>query len=585
MSYKSSSIASTLRQINSTLFLPAIQRPYVWKQSEIIELFDSLMQGYPISSFLFWDIEPVNRRKWAIYSFQPQYFQGDSWNDNIEPDGRDITFVLDGQQRLTSLLIGYQGSYTVREKYGRKEKSTSYRAHHLYIDLFKDPDEIDDDEEITANRYAFKFSDIQPRNNHQHLWMKVGDVLDLEQVDNLENYRDKLFADVPERVTASQLVIAEKNLNRLHTLTWLDEPISYFTERVQDMDRVLAIFIRANEGGIKLSKSDLMMAVIETSWGENYVRNEILGLVNRLNRKCGREFKFDKDLIMRACLVIPDLNNIYNVSNFTAHNMAIIQQSWPVIRKSLESTVALLASFGLDGQQLTSVNAIIPIAYYLSKIDCIALDGSSQFEMANREKVRRWLFSALFNGTFGGNSDQTIGVCRDVIRESVRSSRDFPLDRLVETLRTRRARYLAFDEEGVQKLLHLQYGQRYCDLALAMLYGRNHSGSAWHVDHIIPLAQLSEASLRAQGIPGAKIEAIRLAANSFGNLQLLVDRDNLSKSDKEFSAWLKTRDDQFLFRNLIPTDSELWAPEMLLEFIEAREALIRNELKRFLTIV
>jgi uncharacterized protein with ParB-like and HNH nuclease domain len=37
--------------------LPAIQREFVWKPEQIARLFDSLMQGYPIGSFLFWSVE------------------------------------------------------------------------------------------------------------------------------------------------------------------------------------------------------------------------------------------------------------------------------------------------------------------------------------------------------------------------------------------------------------------------------------------------------------------------------------------------------------------------------------------------
>jgi hypothetical protein len=578
-------IAAALSQFNNNLFLPAIQRPYVWKPEDIIELFDSLMQGYPISSFLFWEVEPQNRRRWAIYKFQEQFRQGESWNEKVEPDGRDVVFVLDGQQRLTSLLVGLRGSYTLRERYGRKNKSTSYRAHHLYLDLFKDPADVDEDEEVTANRYSFRFADAAPRNDHRQLWVKVGDMLDLRDQERLDRYRERLLADLPEKVTRAQIETAEENLRRLHNLVWRDQPISYYTERLQDVDRVLAIFIRANEGGMKLSKSDLLMAVIETTWGETYVRDEILGLVNRLNRDMGRHFEFDKDLVMRTSLVIPDLPVVYNVGNFTAHNMNIIRDSWSLIRRSLESTVALVASFGFDAALLTSTNAIIPIAYYLSKLDGHRLDGSSSFDSVNRERIRRWLTSALFNGAFGGNSDQTIGVCRDTIRQAMHSSRDFPIAQLADDMRTRRGRYLAFDEEGVRKLLDVQYGQRQCQLAAWMLYDGQHTNlSRFHVDHIIPQASVSERGLRELGVPGAQIETIRASVNRLGNLHLLMDHDNLGKSDGDLRKWLLTRDAGFLDRHMIPADESLWSPDMLIEFIEAREELIRKRLSRFLTV-
>lgn len=108
--------------------------------------------------------------------------------------------------------------------------------------------------------------------------------------------------------------------------------------------------------------------------------------------------------------------------------------------------------------------------------------------------------------------------------------------------------------------------------------------SLLHADHIIPQASLTERSLRDQGIPGVKIEAIRQAVNRLGNLQLLMDHDNLGKSDTDLRSWLITRDQEFLDRHMIPSDQSLWCSSMLLEFIEAREDLIRERLRRFLIV-
>ena len=78
------------------------------------------MKGYPISSFLFWAIDPERRQDWDIYKFLENFRHGDVHDEMAEMDGRDVVLVLDGQQRLTSLLIGLQGSYTIRPKYARR---------------------------------------------------------------------------------------------------------------------------------------------------------------------------------------------------------------------------------------------------------------------------------------------------------------------------------------------------------------------------------------------------------------------------------------------------------------------------------
>jgi uncharacterized protein with ParB-like and HNH nuclease domain len=141
MSYTTTTIEQVVDQINRSYFLPAIQRPYVWEPEQIVALFDSLLKGYPISSFLFWELKPENRRNWEIYKFVEQYKSRVVYNEVAESDGRDIVLVLDGQQRLTSLLIGLRGSYTVKTKGKRWDNPDAWVKQRLYMDLFKDPGE------------------------------------------------------------------------------------------------------------------------------------------------------------------------------------------------------------------------------------------------------------------------------------------------------------------------------------------------------------------------------------------------------------------------------------------------------------
>jgi uncharacterized protein with ParB-like and HNH nuclease domain len=52
-------IKDALDSVSRNLYvLPAIQREFVWKPEQICRLFDSLMQGYPFGTFLFWKVEP-----------------------------------------------------------------------------------------------------------------------------------------------------------------------------------------------------------------------------------------------------------------------------------------------------------------------------------------------------------------------------------------------------------------------------------------------------------------------------------------------------------------------------------------------
>src|SRR3954468_3888595 len=99
MDYKTDSIANIIDRLNSQYFLPAIQREFVWDQNQIIKLFDSIMQNYPIGSFLFWQLKTENYGRWDIYKFiqdHREYMHNEIANVSSV---RDLILVLDGQQR------------------------------------------------------------------------------------------------------------------------------------------------------------------------------------------------------------------------------------------------------------------------------------------------------------------------------------------------------------------------------------------------------------------------------------------------------------------------------------------------------
>jgi uncharacterized protein with ParB-like and HNH nuclease domain len=102
-------IADALRNIEQRHYLlPAIQREFVWPAEKIEWLFDSLMRGYPISSFLFWKVDDMSKSGYRFYEFLREYRQRFKiHNEEVPVAGiRNFTAVLDGQQRLTSLYIG-----------------------------------------------------------------------------------------------------------------------------------------------------------------------------------------------------------------------------------------------------------------------------------------------------------------------------------------------------------------------------------------------------------------------------------------------------------------------------------------------
>jgi len=140
---------------NNKFLLPAIQREFVWSHSKIEWLFDSIMRNYPISSFLFWQVEGETKKGYRFYQFINEYREYYKvHNKEISTDGiTDFKAVLDGQQRLTSIYIGLKGSYgykTYRKKWENTQHSIPTR--HLYLNI---SNELKDEED--GRVYEFKF--------------------------------------------------------------------------------------------------------------------------------------------------------------------------------------------------------------------------------------------------------------------------------------------------------------------------------------------------------------------------------------------------------------------------------------------
>lgn len=557
----------------------------MWQPEQIVSLFDSLLKNYPISTFLFWSIQPERRSDWDIYKFMENFRHGDVHNELVEPDGREVTLVLDGQQRLTSLLVGLQGSYTVRPKYARRTNGDTWVRQRLYLDLLKDPAQVEDDEDAdqVGVTYGFRFAPTQPVNTARSLWFKVGQILDCTSDDAFEVLLASVQDQLPDTATRIQQRLLANTLTRLYRVVWKEEVVSYFTELDQSYDRVLDIFIRANDGGTKLSKSDLLLSTITSNWQGVSAREQIYDFVSRINEGLGSRNDIDKDLIMKACLVLSDLDPVYKVGNFTRPNLAVIENNWPRIKQSLEATFRLINRFGVDAQTLTSGNAVLPVAYYLFRTGA-DLTISSEVAVRNARLVQRWLIGSLLNGVFGGNSDTTISAARATVREALETSEDFPYRTLVDAL-ARRGRLTEFDDNNIESLLDTRYGRRTCFLALALLYDTTTWGlDSYHIDHIIPRALADRKALMAANVPETRILRILDSVDRIGNLELLLGRENLEKSDTSFDHWFQTRDAEFLDRHHIPNRPDLFNILMLPEFVAEREQLILRRLRAGLVV-
>jgi hypothetical protein len=513
-----------------------------------------------------------------IYNFIENWKPG-MQNPTASADGRDVTLVLDGQQRITSLLIALRGTFSEKAKYKRRSSADAWAEKILYLDLLQDPSgEHGDDESDLGVSYGLRFHDVAPRSDYRRHWFRVGDMLNYRSEEQLENLIEATVAKLHHGVTAYERELITTTLRRLHQVIWAEGVINYYTEDSRSVDRVLDIFVRANDGGTKLSKSDLMMSMITSKWQSGSARDMVFGFVDHINKGLGAENKITKDFVLKACLVLCGYDVKYNVSNFTSQSIAEIERQWPAIKDAIERTFRFMNNLGIYADNLTSLNAVLPIAWYLFHAPGVTLRGSSEFDKQNARTVQRWLLNSLLMGVFAGNSDRTISVARKTLKEASRVSRNFPEEQLYHSLAIG-GRMTRLDERGVEDILELKYGKPKTFLALSLLYDDlDWGGTTYHIDHIIPKARAERRVLMGMNLPEHRIQEITGSVDLIGNLQLLPAHENIEKSDLPFDSWITGRSDAYRDRNLIEHTPDLWTAAMLPEFVRGRERLIRQRL-------
>lgn len=266
-------VSDIIRQVNRDLYLPAIQREFEWETDRVERLFDSIMADFPIGSFLYWRLEQKNKHQWPVYEFIRDFDDESPHNPPANMAGimKDITLVLDGQQRITSLLIGLRGSYRFLYYRWRKTK--------LYLNLLKPPlPNEDNPEELT---YEFSFREHQqPDGDKPELWYLVSRILDFEDAEDAKSDVKPQLAGLLE----DQRENANKLIGRLHNRIHTTLVGNYYEEKSQDYEKVLQIFVRANSGGRPLEYSDILLATATAQWKTLDARREIHDFTDSLKR-------------------------------------------------------------------------------------------------------------------------------------------------------------------------------------------------------------------------------------------------------------------------------------------------------------
>lgn len=535
-------------------WLPNIQRPFVWSEEQICRLFDSILREYPISTLLIWKTRSTIRRRKFIDNFHRGLLTRLS-DFYVPEDDKKKCLVLDGQQRLQSLYIGLLGSYDNKE---------------LYLDILSGEVAAPDD---VKYRFAFHES-----TNAIFPWMKFKDLVFSSKTSLV--LAQQIIREAGRELIESEQNKVSENIALIFKTFHSDDGIAYQeldsieNKDLYTEDDVVEVFIRANSGGTKLGKSDLLFSLLTSTWDmADKEMEELLSLLNQ------HGFALPRDFILKTCLTLLDQGARYEVDKFRKPGVReTIESKWEQISAAIRDVMDFVRgkTFIRCDKAMPSNLVLIPLIYVRYHFP----QSWSQIK-----DVDRFLLRSLLAGAFSGTPDQLI----DDLVAKIKQIRGFEINEIFEVIRSK-GRSLELTEDRFWLLgygsdtLHLLFNLWYRDFNYTPAYENNLP----QVDHIFPQSVLRQ--VKAVNPRTGRKDVLKYKdaeRNQIANCMLLTQQENGSggKSDTLPEVWFANKSDEYLDMHLIPNDKSLWTLERFEDFIKARKSLIHNKFAYLLSTI
>ena len=317
------------------LRIPQFQRDFVWERTRVIKLLDSMYKDFPIGSFFFW----VSPKEYNIfYRDIPDLEIRHSDNDT------ELTFILDGQQRITSLYSAIKGLKIGRANY-----------YEICFDL---------DKEIFLARKGdhirfIPFKDIMGENN-------------FEIYNKLENDARK------------------KNFQRCRE-KFNNYPFSIIIVKDKNIEQVCEIFERLNQGGKRLDLFDLVVA---NTWDESFKLKEEIEEANKQFSNTFEELANEIFVQTTSLIKNKHCNRAYQLQL----KKEDFRDNWKPIVESIKKSVDYMKNnLGVKTFSIIPYPGIIPlIAYFYYH--------SKTMTESQNNKIREWFWRCAFSERYSSST-------------------------------------------------------------------------------------------------------------------------------------------------------------------------------------
>lgn len=324
-------VADSTKKSDATIVVPNLQRPFVWTPSQIVLLLDSMLKGWPFGTLLTWSVrlhseqEFPNRPFWKIYDRDDE---SESVSHHHADSPKTVRMVLDGQQRLQSLVLAFGGdgsgvrmseSEWVTELEGKKKRGRKAKRNKTLGRLCLDLDEWvrvvrDSVPDVDALEYSAALSwvlwdaedteltdpekSVLPYRNSEggHRYLVLADLWEFctetsAVFHGTANTKiDEWLEGVPigpssrnayvEALRRFLFELRELSGVSVHFLSLreFEPPENSETERrkiLSDMylDSIVQIFTRLNTAGRSLTREDIIFAWVKSKWESAFAPN------------------------------------------------------------------------------------------------------------------------------------------------------------------------------------------------------------------------------------------------------------------------------------------------------------------------
>jgi hypothetical protein len=472
----------------------------------------------------------------------------------VPEDDKRKCLVLDGQQRLQSLFIGLKGSYEGRE---------------LFLDILSGelaaPDDV---------KYKFAFLSA---GDASFPWIKFKDLVFSDE-DPL-TAAEQIIADAGRELSPEERRKMSRHVGIIFKAFQSDDGISYqeldSTENptLYTEDDVVEVFIRANSGGTRLGKSDLLFALLASTWDN--ANDEMEELLDKLNQ---RGFAFTRDFVLKTCLTLLNHGARYEVEKFRKHGVREeIESKWDDIANAIKDVLDFVS-----GKTFIRCDKALPS--YLVLIPLIYLRYHFKDAWRQARDLDTYLLRSLLSGAFSGTPDQLI----DALVADQRKSNSFDLNEVFGVIRSAN-RSLELTEDRFWDMgygsdnIHLLFNLWYREFNYTPAYENNLP----QIDHIFPQNLLRKVKQRNPSTGRMNMMRYRERdRNQLANCMLLTARENGAggKSDTPPDEWFvgERAEESYLNMHLIPRDPALWKLDRFEEFVQERKKLILEKFRLLL---